>query len=521
MADSAPASMLLAASEIVGFAKTGGLADVAGALPVALAKKGHRTAAILPLYNSVRYGKNKIFPTDHTLAIRLGDRIIGAKLYRSFFADTDVPVFLVENQEFFERDDPTQGRTIYQYTNFGGDKVDYPDNALRYIFFCRAVMEAIPHIGFAPDILHANDWQTGLLPVYLRELYRHRPATARTRSLFTIHNIAYQGTFPPDVLPTAGLDWRLFNFQQLEYHGKLNFLKAGIAFADWVNTVSPTYAQEIQSPYFGRGLEGLLSERRHRLNGIVNGIDYAVWNPATDPHLAAPFDADHIQPGKAVCKAALQQELGLPELPDVPLLGVVARLVEQKGVDLVVKVIDPLMRQGAQLVVLGDGDALYHHLLMQKQAEYPTQMALRLHFDEVLAHRIEAGADIFLMPSLFEPSGLNQLYSLRYGTVPVVRATGGLIDTITDTHEPTLAAGTATGFRFQAYSAQALLEAIERALTLYREQPDVFLELRRNGMKQDWSWESSAAGYEELCQKLVGERDAAERAKPKPNWGTR
>ena len=512
MADDATASILVASSEVVGFAKTGGLADVAGALPVELAKRGHRTAAILPLYNSVRNGKHPITPTEHLLAVRIGDRVIPTRLYRSQFPNSDVPVFLVENAEFFERDDVAQGRSFYQYTQPNGQKVDYPDNAVRYIYFCRAVMEAIPHIGFPLDILHANDWQTGLLPVYLRELYRYRPVYQRIRTLLTIHNLAYQGSFPPDIYPLTGLDWRLFNHRQIEFYGKVNFLKAGITFADWVNTVSPTYAQEIQTPYYGCGMEGVLSERRARLNGIVNGIDYHIWNPANDPHIGHHYVADTVKVGKAAAKCELQIELGLPTAVNVPLFGVIARLVEQKGVDLIVKIIAPLLTTGAQLVILGDGDPQYHWLLMELQARYPEQMALRLHFDEILAHRIEAGSDFFLMPSLFEPSGLNQLYSLRYGTPPIVRATGGLLDTITDATPATLADGTASGFRFQAYSPTALWEAIQRALDLYRDEPEQFHMLRQIGMQQDWSWERSAAEYELLYRRLILERDTSERA---------
>ncbi|VTS00899.1 glycogen synthase GlgA [Tuwongella immobilis] len=500
-------SILVAASEVVGFAKTGGLADVAGALPVALARRGHRTAAILPLYRGIRTGKQPIAPTEHTLAVPVGDRIIPCRLWQSTFPDSDVPVYLVENSDYFERDDPSQGRGIYQYLDHTGYKRDYPDSAERYIFFCRAVMEAIAVLGYPLDILHANDWQTGLLPVYLKELYRYRPAYQKIRSLFTIHNIAYQGTFKPDVYPLLGLDWRLFNHRQMEFWGQVNFLKSGIIFADWVNTVSPTYAQEIQTPYYGCGLEGVLSERRNRLSGIVNGIDPDLWNPATDPFIPAHYDVESVEIGKPKCKAALQQEFGLPQEPRSPLIGVVARLVDQKGIDIILKAADGMLAKGVQLVVLGEGDPMYHRMLTELAQRFPQQVGLRLKFDEALAHRIEAGADLFLMPSLFEPSGLNQLYSLRFGTVPIVRATGGLFDTISDSTPEQLSAGTATGFRFAGYSAPELTGAIDRALEMYRHHPEQFLQVVRTGMRQDWSWNRSALGYEQLCIRLIEERD--------------
>lgn len=505
--DVTPVSVLVAASEVVGFAKTGGLADVAGALPQALARRGHRTAAIMPLYRGVREGRNPVRATPHTLAVPLGGRIEPCRLFVSEFPGTNVPVYLVENAHFFERDDPAHGRGLYQFSDGFGNKRDYGDSAERWTFFCRAVMEAIPHLGFPLDVLHANDWQTGLLPVYQRELYRHRPGYKGIRTLFTVHNIAYQGTFRPDTFPLLGLDWRLFNHKQMEFYGQVNYLKTGLAFADWVNTVSPTYAQEIQTPYYGCGLEGLLSERRFRLSGIVNGIDYASWNPATDPALVAHYDVETVLSGKAANKDALQRQLGLEAEPRVPLLGVVARLVDQKGIDLVARAAEPIVARGAQLAILGEGDPHYHGWLGDIAARHPGKVSVTLSFDETLARRIEAGSDLFLMPSAFEPSGLNQLYSLRYGTPPVVRATGGLVDTITDATPENLAAGKATGFRFQGYAHPELLGAIDRALEMYRHQPERFLQVVRTGMRQDWSWERSSLGYEALFARLTGERD--------------
>jgi starch synthase len=513
-----PQSILLASSEVVGFAKTGGLADVCGYLPRALAQHGHTVAVIMPLYRGVRHGPNKIHNTDHWLPVPIGGQIIPTRLWKSNLAGSNVPVYLVENSDLFERDDPEQGRGIYHATGHDGAKHDYGDNSYRFLFFCRAVMEAIPCLGFVPDILHANDWQTGLLPVYLRELYQNRPAYKQLRTLFTIHNIAYQGVFPRHDYYLTGLDYRLFNQHQLEYYGQLNFLKAGIVFADWVNTVSPTYAQEIRTTYFGCGLEGVLTERRERLSGIVNGVDYDTWNPSTDKYIAANYAIDSVAAGKAGCKADLQRYFHLPERPRTPVMGMIARLVEQKGIDLVCKAADELLQQDVQLVILGEGDAEYYGKLTAIRQRHPDKVGLLIGFDEALAHRIEAGSDLYLMPSLYEPSGLNQLYSLRYGTPPIVRGTGGLADTIVDTTDANLDAGAATGFRFQAYTPQTLLATIGRAFDLYHGQAERFGHLIRCCMRQDWSWDRSARAYEDVYARLISEREGKQAAARSWEW---
>jgi starch synthase len=494
--------LLLAASEVVGFAKTGGLADVAGDLPRALARRGHECIVILPLYRCAKQGQIPVARTDHAFTVPIGNRRVSGALWHATLPDSDVPVYLIEQPDYYERDDPAQGRGLYQLTLPGGHKRDYPDNCERFIFFCRAVLEAVRLLDFWPDLLHANDWQTGLIPVYLREIYRQRPAYDSLRTLFTIHNIAYQGQFWHWDMLLTGLDWRLFNYRQLEFYGQLNFLKAGIVFADLISTVSPTYAKEIQTPYYGYGLNGVLGERRERLFGIVNGVDYRVWNPATDPHLAAAYEPQTVQEGKPRCKAALQKRYGLAEEPRTPLLGMIARLVEQKGLDLVGRAAEPLLRRGVQLVVLGEGDAVYHQMLLDLRSRFPERVGVVFGFDDILAHQIEAGADLYLMPSQYEPAGLNQLYSLKYGTVPVVRATGGLADTITNCTPETLAAGTATGFTFVAYTPDALQGAVGRALDVYRDSPEKWLVLMRTGMGQDWSWDRIAVEYEKLFATL-------------------
>jgi starch synthase len=494
--------VLLAASEVVGFAKTGGLADVAGSLPRALAQRGHECAIIMPLYRAVRTGKVPITPTDHKFIVPIGERQVAGRLWRATMPDSNVPVYLVEQSEYFERDDPARGQGLYQFTAADGQKWDYPDNCERFIFFSRAVLEALALLDYWPDILHLSDWQTGLVPVYLAEQYRRRPHYELVQSVFTIHNIAYQGSFWHWDMLLTGLGWHLFNHKQLEFYGRLNFLKGGIVFADALTTVSRTYAREIQSPEHGCGLEGVLSERRDRLFGIVNGVDYQQWNPATDPYLAARYDVDSAREGKARCKAALQRRFGLAPRPEVPLLGMVSRLVELKGLGLLGRVADAILRDDAQLVVLGEGDAVYHRMLLELQERYPHQVGLTLGFDEALAHQIEAGADIYLMPSQSEPSGLNQLYSLKYGTPPVVRATGGLADTITDCTPETLSAGRATGFSFEPFTPGALLETVRRAVDAFRNRPDIWQQLMRTGMKQDWSWDRSAAAYEHVYNLL-------------------
>jgi starch synthase len=433
---------------------------------------------------------------------------VDGRIWKATLPESSVTVYLVEQADYFERDDSTQGRGLYHYTLPNGQKRDYPDNCERYVFFCRAVLDALPRLNFWPDVLHANDWQTGLMPVYLKELYSRvdedGPRYARMRSMFTIHNIAYQGIFWHWDMPLTGLDWRLFNYRALEFHGHLNLLKAGIVFADVITTVSPRYAQEIQTPYFGCGLEGALAEHRHKLHGIVNGADYGIWNPATDPHLVARYDSASVVQGKAECKIALQRRYNLALEPRAPLLGMVTRLVDQKGLNLLGKAADILLREGVQLVVLGEGDPVYHRMLQELHDRYPERVGLTLDFDEHLAHQIEAGADSFLMPSLYEPSGLSQLYSLKYGTVPVVRATGGLADTIVDCTPETLTNGSATGFTFVAQTGAALLETVHRAAQMFRQEPERWLELMRNGMRQDWSWNRSAAEYEKLFEKIRG-----------------
>jgi starch synthase len=489
-------NILLATSEAVPFAKTGGLADVSGALPVELARLGHDVAVILPAYRQVHYCGQPIERLGIDFIIPIGSKMVTGHLLRSSMPGSDTPVYLVEQEQYYDRDQ------LYSV-----DGKDYIDNCERFVFFSRAVMEAIRLLDLRVDVLHANDWQTGLVPAYLKTEYRNVPRYERIASLLTIHNLSYQGQFWHWDMLLTGLDWKYFNWRQMEFHGNLNVLKTGMVFADTINTVSPRYAQEIQSSPLGCGLEGVLQYRRDSLYGILNGIDTREWDPSNDPHLPARYDADTASQVRPICKAALQRELGLPHEPKVPLVGLVGRLTDQKGLDLVVDVMQRWVQTSdVQWAILGTGQPKYHKALEALAERCPQKVAVRLEFSNPLAHRIEAGADIFLMPSRFEPCGLNQLYSLRYGAVPLVRATGGLADTITG-YDPQSPSPTANGFVFQEYSSLALSEALRQAGDIYR-RPEIWQQLMAVGMRQDWSWAQSARQYVELYKKTMERRAA-------------
>jgi starch synthase len=479
--------ILIASSEAVPFAKTGGLADVCGALPVQLEKLGHEPVVFLPAYRQVWSCGIPIEPTGVDFEVPIGNKNVRGSFLKSQLPHSTVPVYLVRQDDYYDRPG------LYQE----GDQ-DYKDNCERFVFFNRAVMEAIRLLDLEVDVLHANDWQTGLLAAYLKTEYRGVPGYENIGVLFTIHNMAYQGVFWHWDMLLTGLDWKYFNWQQMEFFGNLNLLKTGLVFADRLNTVSSRYAEEIQSAPLGCGLEGVLEHRRDVLSGIVNGADYREWDPATDRSLPANYKPDDFQTGKAACKSALQTELRLPVEPKIPLVAFIGRLVEQKGIDLLAAAMRDWVRShDEQWVILGTGDAAYQEQFAMLAERFPQKVATRLEFSNALAHRIEAGADMFVMPSRYEPCGLNQLYSLKYGAVPIVRATGGLVDTITNLDEHTLADGTANGFSFAEYSALALTDSLARACNAYR-QPEVWKRLVQNGMRQDWSWTASAKRYVEL-----------------------
>jgi starch synthase len=480
-------NILLATSEAVPFAKTGGLADVCGALPIELARLGHRPALILPAYRQTQQCGLPLEPLGIELAIPVGNKTVIGRLLKSRLPELDVPVYLVQQDHYYDRSD------LYTV-----DGKDYIDNCERFVFFCRAVLETMRVLDLRVDVLHANDWQTGLLPAYLK--IEHPDWS--TASLLTIHNMSYQGSFWHWDMLLTGLDWKYFNWREMECHGRLNLLKTGLIFADSINSVSPRYSQEIQKAPLGCGLEGVLQYRRDVVSGITNGIDARHWDPSTDPHLPANYGADTVIEGKAVCKAALQREVRLPVEPDVPLVGLIGRLTNQKGFDLVAEVMQRwLGEREVQWCILGTGQPAYHHLFEALAERFPRKLAISLKFSEPLAHRIEAGADVFLMPSRFEPCGLNQLYSLRYGAVPVVHATGGLADTIADVDDPASGAA-ANGFCFAEYNAAAMEAALARACDRCRQR-DARRQLIQAGMRQDWSWARSAREYVALYEKTI------------------
>jgi len=488
-------NILVASSEAVPFAKTGGLGDVCGALPIELARLGHQTALILPFYRRVRYSGQPVERLGIDFIVPVGSKTVTGHLLASKLPRSEVPVYLVQQEEYFDREE------LYRE-----DGEDYADNCERFVFFSRAVMEAIRLLGLEIDVIHANDWQTGLVPAYLKIEYAGLPRYESIACLFAIHNMGYQGQFWHWDMLLTGLDWKYFNWHQMEYHGNLNLLKTGLVFADAINTVSPRYAKEIQTSRFGHGLEGVLRHRREVLTGILNGVDYGVWNPAVDPVLAANYDSQSVETGKPVCKAALQGELGLPREAHMPVVGMIGRLDRQKGFDMVAEIMPHWVETADfQWVILGTGDPALEERFRALAKRYPKKVAARLEFSDELAHKIEAGADVFLMPSRYEPCGLNQMYSLKYGTVPLVRATGGLADTIVDASDQTLADGTANGFSFQEDNGQALSETLQRARDLYQDR-DAWSRLVRTGMQQDWSCARSARQYVDLYGQITARR---------------
>ena len=409
-----------------------------------------------------------------------------------------VPVYLLEHEHYSNRD-----------SLYGTSDGDYWDNCERFVFFCRAALEGMarldagrPGVRWQPQVIHANDWQTGLLPVYLRTLYRDHPMLGSLASVFTIHNLAYQGVFWHYDMPMTGLGWDLFTPAGIEFYGKLNFMKGGLIFSDLLTTVSRTYAREIRTPAFGCGLEGVLEDRSQNLHGVVNGIDYEAWNPQKDPAIAHPYSAEDPEP-KAVCRETLRRELGLEDGAG-PIIGIITRLAEQKGMDLVLEALPGILEEDAQLVVLSSGDARLEEVFRAAAAAHPGRVAVRIGYDDELSRRIFAGSDAFLMPSRYEPCGLGQLIALRYGSAPIVRRTGGLADTVTE-FDPSRRSG--TGFVFDAFTPDALLAAVRRAAATFR-QPALWKALVRNAMAEDFSWDASAREYVTLYRKALRARSA-------------
>lgn len=489
--------IVVASSEAVPFSKTGGLADVASALPKALSQVGHDVAIIVPHYPQVQ-AKHTDLPDIEDIGVSLrvpvGQRIVEARVLKSHLPGTKVTVYLIDQPGYFDRPG------IYVEND-----QDYRDNCERFVFFSRSVIETIERLHLAPDIIHANDWQTGLIPALVSIEMRHLAGYEHQASVFTIHNMAFQGRFWHWDMNLTRLDWKYFNWQQMEFFGHLNLLKTGITFADMITTVSPTYAREIQTPEFSYGLHGALFSRRSDIVGILNGVDTEIWNPANDPYLVQTYTADTVEAGKTACKAALQKRLGLPIRADVPLFGGVSRMTGQKGFSLIGQCADVLMDLDVQLVFLGTGDPRYEALMLQLAADHPDKVSTTIGYSEELSHQIEAGCDVFLMPSEFEPCGLNQMYSLIYGTVPIVRAVGGLADSVIDASDANRANGTANGFSFNDFRSDALFWNICRARSLFNDKV-AWRKIQRQGMQQDWSWTRSAGEYVRIYERAIARR---------------
>jgi starch synthase len=470
------------ASEGVPFSKTGGLADVVGALPKALAALGHEVEVILPRYRITTPGP--ILPHAQSLTLPLGSGYKFAAVQDGGRAH-QVQTYLIDCPEYFDREG------LYQQKG-----EDYPDNAHRFAAFAMAALEFLKQGVTAPDILHCHDWQTALVPIYLRNLYREDSYYGKTSVVFTLHNLGYQGLILPHLLPQISLHAGLFTVDALEYYGMVNLLKGGIIFSDFITTVSRKYAEEIQTPEFGYGLEGVLYSRADRLQGILNGVDYAEWDPATDKYLAANYSPADLQ-GKQACKLALLERMGATSpVLERPVIGIVSRFASQKGFDLIAAVAEQLAALDLYIVALGTGEPAHEELFRIMAAKYPDKFLVEIAYDNALAHQIEAGSDMFLMPSRYEPCGLNQIYSLKYGAVPIVRATGGLDDTI-----EAFDGKSGTGFKFHEYLPQALLAAIHAALEAYQE-PEAWHQLMQNGMKKDYSWTKSAREYSQIYETL-------------------
>lgn len=480
--------ILFASSEAAPLVKTGGLGDISGSLPAVLKAMRQAVRLVLPAYPQAMERADKL----RQLATMTIDNV-DITLHEGRMPDSGVIVWLVDSPKHFNR-----GGGPYS-DNKG---VDWADNAERFTLFSKVVVEiAMGRAGikWQPEVLHCNDWQTGLVPALL-SLEKHRPAT-----IFSIHNLAYQGIFPYTTFQQLGLPQEFWHYTSLEFFGEMSMIKGGLVYADRITTVSPTYADEICTPGLGNGLDGLLSYRRDRLTGILNGVDYSVWEPSIDPLITSHYSAE-TPTAKKKNKSALQRRLGLPQQEDTPLLGLVSRFVEQKGIDLVLEAVPRLFAEPLQLVMLGSGDHHVEHTALALAKAHPQQVAVTIGYDEPLAHLIEAGADLFLMPSRFEPCGLNQLYSLRYGTLPVVHRTGGLADTVVHTDKQSLAAGTATGFVFEHATAKGLLWALRRALACYHDR-NCHKQVMKNGMEQDFSWRQSARQYLDTYHQAI--QDAA------------
>lgn len=478
--------ILFGSSEVYPFSKTGGLADVSSALPQVLRTMGHDVRIVTPKYKCVDRFQKELKELDQQIVIPVGEEQIKGTLVEGKLHRT-IPIYFVNNKEYFHRDEL-----------YGTDNENYPDNAARFIFFSRATIELCKKIHFQPDIIHCNDWQTGLVPVYLKTLYHSDPMFRDTRTLLTLHNVAYQGNFWHLDLPLAHLPWSLFNPEGVELYGKFNFLKTGSVFADLLTTVSQTYSQEICTPEYGFGLDGLFRHRAAELYGILNGVDYQEWNPLLDPWIKKSYGAHNLL-GKGTCRQSLVRKFSLAIGKNTPIFCCISRFSYQKGIDLLVKGIQAMVDEDVAFVILGTGDAQYEEELSYLSKSYPEKIACRIGFDEGLAHQILAGSDSVVLPSRYEPCGLTQMYGLKYGTVPLVRAVGGLEDTVRE-FEPDLEQCEGTGFKFHKFDLENFLQAMKKARMVFRNR-EQWQELMIHGMKEDFSWERAAEKYVRLYLK--------------------
>jgi starch synthase len=474
-------NIVMAASEMTPFAKTGGLGDVLGSLPIALAKRGHHVTVFLPYYRSIPCPKPEMLFESH---IQMGSQTVCFGIVRLTRVE-GVEVYGIRKEEYFDRSQL-----------YGLPERSYEDNAKRFIFFGKAVVQAIQSLSLRAHVVHAHDWQAALIPIYLREQMQ-KFLLPKMGVVFTIHNLAYQGIFNAEEFSNTNLEGHYFNTNSLEYFGQLNLMKGGILYSDAVTTVSQRYALEIQTPEYGCGLEGVLASRASALHGILNGVDYSLWNPQKDPHLKTRFNPSKLSE-RTKCRAALAKEMKIESTAQAPIFGIVSRFAEQKGMDLLLKTFPEMLERGATFAVLGNGEAHYEQAFRKLATRYPKQFRLKVGFDEGLAHRIYAGSDFLLMPSLYEPCGLSQLYAMRYGCIPIVRATGGLDDTVQQWEPNTLKGN---GLKFEKADAASLLTAFNQAMELF-QQPKPLTALRKNAIKSRFSWEDSARNYENLYQSL-------------------
>ena len=482
-------SILISASEAVPFAKSGGLADVVGSLPKYLRDLGHDVRLVMPRYYMIDREKYGLKVLPGVLTVPMG--ILGNEycaVYEGVIPDSDIPVYFLEHEGYYGRGG------LYDEGN-----VEFPDNDRRFIFLSKATLELCKLLDFHPDVIHAHDWHTAAIPLLLNTAYKNDRHVGKAASVLTIHNMQYQGSFPPATMEILAVGWEQYTFLGVEKDGRVNLLKGGIYNATLLSTVSEGYADEIKTPQYGCGLENVLRERSADLFGILNGVDYSEWDPETDRYIAAHYSADTMQ-GKTFCKAELQRVMGLPEAADLPLFGVVSRMVKQKGVDFLAAALPEILQLDLQLVMLGEGEPWAHFYFGGMAAKHPDKMKVIVGYDNALSHMIEAGADFFLMPSAFEPCGLNQMYSMRYGTLPIVRATGGLEDSVENLDERSLQG---TGFKFKDLTAGAIFDTVGWAVYTWYNRKETIRHLRFNAMQKRFTWEGAAGKYEELYRMAI------------------